>query len=130
MITARRCAALALFLTTAAALAGCNEKSSAPSSGSLHAQAVSTLQKVNTQAHQCWLKDDAFKAYGIVPELDTSGTPRLLVIPRGKPQALPQLVIAAMGPSVSLYGPLTESTLSPRIKADVGRWSKGASGCA
>jgi hypothetical protein len=130
MITARRCAALITTLATAAVLAGCNEKSSAPSSGALHAQAVSTLQKVNTQAHQCWLKDEAFKAYGIVPELDTSGTPRLLVIPRGKPQALPQLVIAAMGPSVSLYGPLTESPLSPRIKADVGRWSKGASGCA
>ncbi|MAY63288.1 MAG: hypothetical protein CML29_13860 [Rhizobiales bacterium] len=130
MNKARRCAALTTVLVSAAVLAGCNDKSSAPSSGSLHAQAVSTLQKVNTQAHQCWLKDDAFKAYGIVPELDTSGTPRLLVIPRGKPQALPQLVIAAMGPSVSLYGPLTDSSLSPRIKADVGRWSKGASGCA
>ena len=129
MITARRLTALSLAAVAAAALAGCNQTPK-PSSGSAHAQAVSTLQKVNTQAHQCWLKDDAFKDYGIVPELDTSGTPRLLVIPRGKPQSLPQLVIAAMGADVSLYGPLTDSALSPRIKADVGRWSKGASGCA
>lgn len=129
MMSARRRVSLITACLAAAVLAGCNQ-SSKPSSTSAHAQAVSTLQRVNTQAHQCWLKDDAFKAYGIVPELDTSGTPRLLVIPRGKPQSLPQLVIAAMGPNVSLYGPLTDSALSSRINADVGRWSKGASGCA
>lgn len=111
------------------ALAACSPADDGPSMSS-HGVAVATLQRVNTQAHQCWMKDAAFKDYGIVPELDTTGTPRLLVIPRGKPRSLPQLVIAASGPSVQIYGPLAASPLAPRIGADVSRWAKGAAGCA
>jgi len=110
-------------------LAACSP-SGPPVGVSNNSIAVATLQKVNTQAHQCWLKDPEFSAYGIVPELDTTGTPRLLLIPRGKPQALPKLVIAASGSNISLYGPLSSSELTPRIQADVARWSKGATGCA
>lgn len=90
---------------------------------------VSTLQRINTQAHRCWLTDADFKAYGIVPELNTTGTPRLLVIPRGKPQALPQLVVTASGSSTQVYGPLAASPLSPRIEKDVARWATGATSC-
>ena len=109
--------------------AACAQTDEAPGASS-HGVAVATLQKVNAQAHRCWLPDADFKAYGIVPELDTTGTPRLLVVPRGKPRALPNLVIAAHGASVQVYGPLAASPLAPRIGADVSRWAKGATGCA
>lgn len=112
------------------ALTACSPAVGPPVGVSSNALGVATLQKVNTQAHQCWLKDPEFSAYGIVPELDTTGTPRLLVIPRGKPQSLPKLVIAANGTNISLYGPLSTSNLTPRIQTDVSRWSKGATGCA
>lgn len=90
---------------------------------------VSTLQRINTQAHRCWLTDTEFKAYGIVPELNTTGTPRLLVIPRGKPQSLPQLVVTASGAAPQVYGPLAASPLAPRIEKDVARWAAGATTC-
>lgn len=119
-----------LALLTAAILvpAACSPAADTPRMSS-HAVAVATLQKVNTQAHQCWLTDADFKAYGIIPELDTTGTPRILLIPRGKPRALPNLVIAANGSALQVYGPLAASPLAPRISADVSRWSKGAVGC-
>ena len=94
-----------------------------------HSQSVSTLQRVNSQAHICWLKDSAFKDYGIIPELDTTSTPRLLVIPRGKPQALPQAVIVASADSAQFYGPLSTSPLSARINTDITRWASGSTGC-
>lgn len=119
----------AATLPLALALAACAPSSPLPGGDSSYSAAVSVLQRVNSLAHQCWLKDKDFAPYGIVPELDTAGTPRLLVIPRGKPQSLPQLVIAASGTQVNIYGPLNESALAPRIRSDVGRWSSGNGGC-
>lgn len=119
---------LALLAAAVLVPAACTPADDAPRMSS-HAVAVATLQKVNTQAHQCWLPDADFKAYGIIPELDTTGTPRILLIPRGKPRALPNLVIAANGSSVQVYGPLAASPLAPRIGADISRWSKGGVGC-
>lgn len=94
-----------------------------------HAVAVSSLQRINAKAYECWATDKAFKAYGIIPELDTTGTPRILIIPKGKPQALPQLVIIAAGKSVQTFGPLAQSSLAPRIQSDVTRWASGAASC-
>lgn len=94
-----------------------------------HSLAVSTLQKVNAQAHACWLKDSEFAGYGIVPELDTTSTPRVLIIPRGKPQALPKAVIVASANSAQFYGPLSASPLAGRINSDIARWASGATGC-
>lgn len=116
------------------ALAACQSKANRPSvsAASAHAQAVATLQRVNANAYECWLgsKDKSFKAYGIVPELDTTGNPRILVIPKGKPQALPQLVITASARSIQTFGPLAASPLASRINADVSRWAAGGAGCA
>ena len=122
---------LALSLTILA-LTACQTKPNRPSvpGPSAHAIAVSTLQNVNANANSCWLKDKAFKSIGIIPELDTIGTPRILVIPKGKPQALPQLVITASGRSAQSFGPLSQSSLAPRINADVARWAAGGSGCS
>lgn len=101
----------------------------APSGASAHAQAVATLQQVNSRAHACWLRDSDFKDYGLVPELDTTSTPRLLVVPRGKPQSLPQAVIIASAGSAQFYGPLASSPLAGRIRDDISRWATGAAGC-
>ena len=122
----------ALTLTFALlALAACQSKPSRPAvpAPSNQAGQVATLQRVNAAAYKCWRADSAFKKYGIVPELDTTGTPRILVIPRGKPQALPQLVITATGKSTQTFGPLAQSPLAPRINADVARWAAGGSDC-
>ncbi|MCY0153692.1 hypothetical protein OEG86_17310 [Hoeflea alexandrii] len=86
-------------------LSACAPASGPPAGMSSNAIAVATLQKVNSQAHACWLKDGDFAAYGIVPELDTTSTPRLLIIPRGKPQSLPQAVIIASARQCSVLRP-------------------------
>jgi hypothetical protein len=120
------------FFVALLALSACQSKPNRPSlpGPSAQAQSVSALQRVNANAYECWAKDKAFKAYGIIPELDTTGTPRILVIPKGKPQALPKLVITATGKSVQTFGPLAQSPLAPRINADVARWAAGGTGCA
>ena len=122
---------LVLALIAGATLVACTPKPPRVSvvKPSNHAVAVATLQKVNSAAHECWMGDSAFKAYGIIPELDTTGTPRILVIPKGKPQSLPKLVIASNGRQVSTFGPLAEGELDGRINADVARWASGGKGC-
>ena len=120
-----------LYLVMVAALAGCTPKPKVtvvkPSS---QAVAIATLQKVNSAAYACWPKDKELKAYGIIPELDTTGTPRILLVPKGKPQSLPKLVIAANGRQISAFGPLMEGADAGRINADVARWAAGNPGCA
>ena len=120
-----------LCLVMVAALAGCTPKPKVtvvkPSS---QAVAIATLQKVNSAAYACWPKDKELKAYGIIPELDTTGTPRILLVPKGKPQSLPKLVIAANGRQISTFGPLMEGADAGRINADVARWASGGKGCA
>jgi hypothetical protein len=123
---------LSFALAALVALAACQTKPNRPSVPAPSGQAgqVATLQRVNASAYECWRGDKAFKKYGIVPELDTTGTPRILVIPKGKPQALPQLVITASGRSIQTFGPLATSPLAPRINADVARWAAGGKGCS
>ena len=120
-----------LYLVMVAALAGCTPKPKVtvvkPSS---QAVAIATLQKVNSAAYACWPKYKSFKAYGIIPQLDTTGTPRILLVPKGKPQTLPKLVIAANGRQISTFGPLMEGADAGRINADVARWAAGNPGCA
>jgi len=118
-----------LVVATGFALSACSPSSGPSGPMSAHAMSVSTLQRVNAQAHACWLKDSDFKDYGIVPELDTTSTPRLLILPRGKPQSLPQAVIVASAGNAQFYGPLSASPLSTRINNDISRWASGSTGC-
>src|SRR5690606_35947963 len=102
-----------------------------PESGSA---AVSTLQRVNTQAATCWMrsKDSAFKSYNLSPKLATGvARPRILVREKTKSQGLPVLVIEAHGQPVKIetYGPLSGSATGARINSDVQRWSSGQNGC-
>ncbi|RST82451.1 hypothetical protein EJC49_23455 [Aquibium carbonis] len=110
-------------------VASCTATPPPPARSTGTSVSVSTLQRINTQAHRCWLPDAEFRSYGTAPELNTTGTPRLLVIPRGKPQSLPQLVVTADGASTQVYGPLATSPLAPRIERDVARWAAGATTC-
>ncbi|MEQ8479182.1 MAG: hypothetical protein RIC18_00900 [Hoeflea sp.] len=118
-----------LVLAACAALvAGCAAPG-VPTGAGAHARAVATLQRVNTRAHACWLRDSDFRDYGLVPELDTTSTPRLLIVPRGKPQSLPKAVIVASSDGAQFYGPLAASPLAGRINDDISRWAAGAAGC-
>ena len=121
----------AALLTSLALITACTPKPKVtvvkPSS---QAVAIATLQKVNSAAYACWPKDKSLKAYGIIPELDTTGTPRILLVPKGKPQALPKLVIAANGRQISTFGPLMEGAEGGRINADIARWAAGGTDCA
>ena len=118
-----------LVLASGLVLSACGSASGPASGTSSNSVAVATLQKVNSQAHACWLKDSDFAQYGIVPELDTTSTPRLLIIPRGKPQALPKAVIVASAGNAQFYGPLSSSPLAGRINGDISRWASGSTGC-
>ncbi|AKI00319.1 hypothetical protein IMCC20628_01603 [Hoeflea sp. IMCC20628] len=118
-----------LALAGGFALSSCAPASRPGAGLDSHAAAVATLQRINTQAHACWLKDSDFKEFGIIPELDTTSTPRLLIIPRGKPQSLPKAVIVASASSAQFYGPLSATPLASRINGDISRWASGAAGC-
>ncbi|MGJ8570764.1 MAG: hypothetical protein ACSHXI_08695 [Hoeflea sp.] len=118
-----------LVLASGLAVSACSPASGPAPGLSSQSQSVSILQRVNNQAHACWLKDKEFADYGIVPELDTTSTPRLLMIPRGKPQSLPRAVIVASADGAQFYGPLSASPLAGRINDDISRWASGSKSC-
>jgi len=96
--------------------------------------ATSILSLVNEKAQKCWFKsgDKAFRQLAVIPELDTRvGSPRLLVVERGKAAGLPKMVIQAEGNPVKIttYGPLAEAPVSARINDDVLAWSAGRDSC-
>jgi len=97
--------------------------------------AIAQLQKVNDAAQSCWMKsgDAAFRAYRVIPELDTrTGRPRILIMKAGAAQGLPQLVIEASGNPVRMtsYGPLAAQPIAARITTDVMAWSGGRTTCS
>ena len=96
--------------------------------------AVALLQQVNKQAQACWTrsKDKAFRAYRVIPELDTRvGKPRILLVNAKAAQGLPVYVIEAEGrpARLSAYGPLSSDPIAVRINGDLNRWSSGGTGC-
>lgn len=116
------------------ALAACQkEERFAPLNIRDNSAAVAVLQKVNTSAQSCWGKDKDFRAYRVIPELDTrTGKPRILVVEAKAAQGLPKYVIEADGKpaKIAAYGPLGDGPLGPRLRSDVGRWSGGNPSCA
>ena len=96
--------------------------------------ATALLSNVNEKAQKCWFKsgDREFRGLAVIPELDTRvGSPRLLVVERGKATGLPRMVIEAEGNPVKIttYGPLTGTSVSARINDDVLAWSAGRESC-
>ncbi|QKV18042.1 hypothetical protein [Oricola thermophila] len=96
--------------------------------------ATTVLANVNENAQRCWFRtgERAFRQFAVIPELDTRiGSPRLLVVERGKSAGLPKLVIEANGNPVRIttYGPLANTAISGRINDDVLAWSAGRDSC-
>jgi hypothetical protein len=122
-------AGIALF----AVLSGCQSGGHGTATGE-NSAAIALLQRVNTNAHTCWLrsKDKDFQGYSVIPELDTqAGKPRILVVDKKAAQGLPKLVIEADGKPVkaAAYGPLLNEPAGDRIGADLKRWTGGSNSC-
>ena len=84
----------------------------------------------------CWFSgDDAgFSTYRREAELQShSNKPRILLVKVGEPGGLPQLIVEASRSgrrtSVKLFGPLLATPLGPKIRSDIGRWTKGNTAC-
>src|SRR5690606_28853567 len=79
-----------------AALAACQGKTAPPRAEPDNRDAIRLLQGVNAEAQRCWRGDRSFRAYRVIPELDTRvGRPRILLVRAEAPQGLPQFVIEA-----------------------------------
>mgnify|MGYP001470732225 CR=1 FL=1 len=95
---------------------------------------IAALQRINERAQTCWIRsgDKAFAGLAVIPELDTRvGKPRLLVLRKGRPAALPDLVIEAHDKPLKIetYGRLASGAQSARINGDVTRWATGQQSC-
>ncbi len=80
---------------------------------------------------RCWFAETetAFAGYVYTPE-HVGGKPRILVVSKDDPGGRPALVVEPRNRhSVDIYGPLAQSTLGPRISADIARWRSGGTGC-
>ena len=126
----------AFAILVCAALTGCQAKGGGALTATTdRSEAVALLQTINDQAQTCWMKskDKAFRAYRVIPELDTRvGKPRILLVSAKAAQGLPQLVIEAEGKPARLttYGPLASEPVSARINTDILRRTAGKTGCA
>ena len=126
--------ALAALSAASLALASCQTKDEKPTAKRDNSAAIAVLQRVNTGAQTCWVKskDKAFRAYKVIPELDTrAGKPRILILKAKSAQGLPQYVIEADGTParLSTYGPLSSDPLSARMNEDIARWRTGNKKC-
>lgn len=92
------------------------------------------MERLTLTANRCWFKskDPAFASYSIAPELSSfSGRPRFLLVPRGRLEARPLLVVegAAGSTEVETYGPLLDTQLRTRLEGDLARWRAGSTAC-
>ncbi len=92
------------------------------------------MERLAVTANRCWIRsgDRTFAAFGLAPELSSfSGRPRFLLVPRGRMEARPLLVVEGQTGSsaVETYGPLLGTPAATRIRSDIARWSAGASSC-
>lgn len=106
---------------------------SAPNAGA--DTGLDRMERLTLAANRCWFKsgDAAFSPYSLAPELSSfSGRPRFLLVPRGRPEARPLLVVEGRSGSgeVSVYGPLMGEAVGRRAAADVDRWSRGSGSCS
>jgi len=94
------------------------------------------MVRVAKQVQACWFKakDPALKKYRMAAEINSfSGRPRILIVPRNKPTALPKLVAQAQrigGKNrFESFGPLLQSSDGPRLNASLNRWANGSKTC-
>lgn len=128
-----RASLIAVGLAALAALPACSTRQEAPARVS--DTGLDRMERLTLNANRCWFKskDPAFAAYSLAPELSSfSGKPRFLLVPKGKPEARPLVVVegASGSGAVATYGPLMGESLGGRIGADVTRWAAGGNGCS
>ncbi|GGD91067.1 hypothetical protein GCM10011390_07220 [Aureimonas endophytica] len=97
--------------------------------------ALDRMERVALAANRCWFrsKDPAFSGYSLAPELSSfSGRPRILLVPKGRPEAKPLLVVEGRDGSseIATYGPVMDGALAARVSGDIRRWNGGATGCS
>ena len=124
----------AIALLSLLVLAACNQTTAPDIAAGETPQTL--MVRVAKAAQACWFarKDPAFRPYKMATELDSySGQPRILIVPRNRPQGLPKLVAQAQrgsgGPRFSAFGPLLQSKDGPRLSAQLNRWAAGSSTC-
>ncbi len=93
-------------------------------------------------AQNCWFKsgDKAFSGYRMADEVNShAGRPRILLVPKKDPGALPLLVVQAETKGdkasgaythVQAFGPVLSGGSGKRITDDVQRWADGSNDCA
>ena len=92
-------------------------------------------RRIADEIGRCWFAngEDAFAGHIYAPERNAA-TSRILLLRKGEPGGLPQLIVDASREgrrtSVKLYGPLLDTPLGTRIRADIDRWVGGVTGCA
>lgn len=99
------------------------------------------MVKIAKAAQTCWFKskDVAFRNYRLANEVNSpAGRPRILLVPKSDPSALPKLVVQAekKGDTTSgnftdiqAYGPILSTSSGSRITNDVKRWATGNGEC-
>jgi len=133
MMRLRTVLLVALGLT----VAGCARSPAPPVSKAPVARndtGLDRMERLALTANRCWFKsgDPAFAAYTLAPELSSfSGKPRFLLVPRGRVEARPLLVVEGFSGStrVDSYGPLLQTPLRPRLETDLARWRAGSTSC-
>ncbi|MEX3009414.1 hypothetical protein [Hoeflea sp. TYP-13] len=97
--------------------------------------ALPTMERIALAASKCWFKsgERSFRAYRLAPELNSfSGRPRILIVPRNRPEDRPLAVVEGEGnpATVNAYGPLLFEATGSRMTADIKRWTSGSTACA
>jgi hypothetical protein len=131
-VRTRLLGALALL----ALLGGCADRapSIAPAPAAVADTGLDRMERLAVTANRCWIRsgDRTFSDFSLAPELSSfSGRPRFLLVPRGRMEARPLLVVEGQAGSsaVETYGPLLGTPAAARIRTDIARWSAGASSC-
>ncbi|MBB3935255.1 hypothetical protein [Aureimonas phyllosphaerae] len=131
-----RVSTLSLALTALLIAAGCASRAPAPEKPAPRRAdtGLDRMERLTLTANRCWFKskDPAFASYSIAPELSSfSGRPRFLLVPRGRLEARPLLVVegAAGSTEVETYGPLLDTSLRTRLEGDLARWRAGSTAC-
>ncbi|WP_416355485.1 hypothetical protein ACLNGM_14655 [Aureimonas phyllosphaerae] len=131
-----RVSTLSLALTALLIAAGCASRAPAPEKPAPRRAdtGLDRMERLTLTANRCWFKskDPAFASYSIAPELSSfSGRPRFLLVPRGRLEARPLLVVegAAGSTEVETYGPLLDTSLRTRLEGDLARWRAGSTVC-
>lgn len=131
----------AMLCTMLSSLAACQLGPSQALSLKSNDDATQIMVAIATAAQTCWFKsrDIAFSGYRLANEVNSpAGRPRVLLVPKRDPSALPLLVIQAerRGDTASgtytdiqTFGPILSSSHGKRITDDVKRWSNGNRDC-